>query len=101
MGMILSCLVRRLDFLIKASEDAYNVMGYRLYSNQILLPDLQCSTGKVEKRYEVTDSMELIQYLSSIDKKPAHLGGRNNGWRELNIMCTEEFIKFWTISWLD
>jgi hypothetical protein len=69
----------------QASEDSFNIMGSREYTQKIVLPDLQQKSTKIEKHYEVTDKLEYIQYVTSLDRKPPHLGGRNNDWRELKL----------------
>ncbi|KAJ3305783.1 putative protein CXorf58 [Kappamyces sp. JEL0829] len=69
----------------QAAEDSFSVMGSRCYQEKIVFQDLQQDSYKVSKPYEVTDKMEYIQYMNTIDKKPAHLGGRNNDWRELKL----------------
>jgi hypothetical protein len=46
--------------------------------------DLQQKSSRIDKEYEVTDKLEYIQYLSTLDKKIPRDGGRNNDWRELN-----------------
>jgi hypothetical protein len=69
----------------RAAEDAFTVMGSRCFHEKILFPDLEQPVHAIEKAYEVTDHLEYIQYRTTIDHKPAHLGGRNNNWRELKM----------------
>lgn len=75
----------------KAAEDSFIVMGSRSFREKILLPDLQQPSSAIEKLYEVTDKLEFIQYMTSLDKRPAHQGGRNNHWRELKIGSNSDF----------
>ncbi|KAI8898906.1 hypothetical protein BC833DRAFT_587997 [Globomyces pollinis-pini] len=69
----------------QASEDAIEIMGSKLYQEKIVMEELHQNENTISKIYEVTDKMEYIQYLNTLDKKAPHLGGRNNDWRELKI----------------
>jgi hypothetical protein len=67
----------------QAAEDSFSVMGARCFNEKILLNEIQLNTYKINKRYEITDKMEYLQFMNTLDKKPPHMGGRNNDWREL------------------
>ncbi|KAI8923520.1 hypothetical protein BC831DRAFT_470746 [Entophlyctis helioformis] len=68
----------------KAAEDSCTVMGNRTYQESIFFEEQQHRLFKIGRSYEVTDKMEYVQYMNSLDYKAPHLGGRNNGWRELS-----------------
>ncbi len=72
----------------KAAEDSFSVMGSRCYQEKIVFQDFHPDPYKISKAYEVTDKMEYIQFMNTLDKKPAHLGGRSNDWRELKLTRT-------------
>eukprot|EP00842_Homolaphlyctis_polyrhiza_P004376 jgi/Hompol1/493/HPOL_003919-RA len=69
----------------KAAEDSCAVMGNRAFQERIFFDEQQYLAFKISQPFEVTDRMEFIQYMNSLDCKAPHLGGRNNGWRELII----------------
>ncbi|KND00875.1 uncharacterized protein SPPG_03977 [Spizellomyces punctatus DAOM BR117] len=69
----------------QAAVDSCAIMGVRLYSENMIRNEYQNRALKISHSDEVTNRLEFVQYLSSLDCKPAYLGGRNNGWRELNI----------------
>ncbi|KAJ3275037.1 hypothetical protein HDV01_001543 [Terramyces sp. JEL0728] len=60
-------------------------MGVRQYHEKILLPEMTQKIHKIEELYDVTDKLEYIQYMNTVDKKPPNMGGRNNSWRELAV----------------
>ena len=67
-------------------------MGARIYQQNVSMDHFQQHVFKIEQPYEVTDKMECVQYLNSLDYKPPQLGGRSNTWRELTI--SRKFIHF-------
>ncbi|KAI9105753.1 hypothetical protein DFS34DRAFT_644561 [Phlyctochytrium arcticum] len=69
----------------QAAVDSCTIMGVRQYSENLLREAYQNRALKISHADEVTNRLEFVQYLSSLDTKPAYMGGRNNGWRELNI----------------
>ncbi|KAI9017465.1 hypothetical protein BC832DRAFT_28569 [Gaertneriomyces semiglobifer] len=69
----------------QAAVDSCQLMGVRLYSENMLQTEKQNRALKIAHLDDVTNRMEFVQYISALDQKPAHLGGRNNGWRELTI----------------
>jgi hypothetical protein len=78
----------------QAAEDAFSVMGSRCFNEKIIMEDIYQPSNQIERAYEVSNHMEYLQYNSTIDKKPAHLGGRNNEWRELKMSCTFFLTQF-------
>jgi hypothetical protein len=67
--------------------DAFTVMGAKTYHEGVILEEHYQKTFGVYEPYQVGNKMEFVQYLNSLDERPAYLGGRNNGWRELAGSC--------------
>lgn len=63
----------------KAAVDACRVMGVRLYT------ELVVSETNQPDPIDVTNRLEYVQYMNSVDNLPARFGGRNNDWRVLNF----------------
>ncbi|TPX72398.1 hypothetical protein SpCBS45565_g00516 [Spizellomyces sp. 'palustris'] len=78
----------------QAAVDSCAIMGVRLYSENMIRNEYQNRALKISHSDEVTNRLEFVQYLSSLDCKPAYLGGRNNGWRELNITPAARQLDF-------
>lgn len=60
-------------------------MGPRLYTEGMIIEAYQSREYKMSSAVDVTNHLEFVQHLSSLDEMPASVGGRNNGWRELTI----------------
>ncbi|KAI9197300.1 uncharacterized protein BJ171DRAFT_585812 [Polychytrium aggregatum] len=58
-------------------------MGNRLFVENRVAEDLEAKGLHVPEAIDVTNKMEYVQFLNTLDHKPAFLGGRNNEWREL------------------
>ncbi|KAJ3398918.1 putative protein CXorf58 [Chytridiales sp. JEL 0842] len=43
---------------------------------------------------DVTNEMDYVNYMNSLDLLPAHLGGRNNGWRELSLSTVPNHVLY-------
>ena len=69
----------------KSSIDAMSLMGPRAYTQQCSLINQYRDSTKIFEKYEIQSKMEFVQYLNSLDDRPAYLGGRNNQWRELSL----------------
>jgi hypothetical protein len=69
----------------KAAMDSCSMMGARVYRQCYEVEQQFHEAFGVYDTYEVDSRMEFVQYLNSMDERPAYLGGRNNGWRELTI----------------
>lgn len=65
-------------------------MGKRRFEQRILAEDTIKDRYKISKAYEVTDKREFVQFMTTLDKKPAHLGGRCNDWRELSLSSNQK-----------
>lgn len=72
----------------QAAIDSCSVMGARTYRENIMINEYHHDAFGIYEPYEVGNKLEFVQYLNSLDERPAHLGGRNNGWRELTIART-------------
>ncbi|KAJ3147238.1 hypothetical protein HDU86_008074 [Geranomyces michiganensis] len=66
-------------------------MGVRLYSENVMRNEFQNRGLKVAHSDEVTNRLDFVQYISSLDQKPAYMGGRNNTWRELAVTPSAGF----------
>ncbi|KAI8853530.1 hypothetical protein BC829DRAFT_486837 [Chytridium lagenaria] len=80
-----------------AAFDACRVMGARLYTELNLVEDSRLSST-VTNPYEVTNRMEYVKYVNDLDYRPAHLGGRNNGWRDLSFNAFSSESVFFDIE---
>ena len=69
----------------QASMDSCSIMGNRVFHQNALQTQYSQKTFKTYEPYQVDNKLEFIQYMNSLDDRPAYLGGRNNGWRELSI----------------
>ncbi|KAJ3046384.1 putative protein CXorf58 [Rhizophlyctis rosea] len=69
----------------KAARDSCNIMGVRLFAENMFLEEYYSYGSKIRDSVDVTNRIEFVQYLNTMDKRPAHQGGRNNGWRELSV----------------
>ncbi|KAI8820782.1 uncharacterized protein EV422DRAFT_530144 [Fimicolochytrium jonesii] len=69
----------------QAAVDSCTIMGVRLYAENLIRTEQQNRALKMPHSDQVTNRLEFIQHMSSLDQKPAYMGGRNNGWREMNV----------------
>ncbi|KAH6585756.1 hypothetical protein BASA61_006739 [Batrachochytrium salamandrivorans] len=67
----------------QAAQDSYTIMGHRAFKREAMSVESQCGLPRIVMPYEVTDKMEYVHYMNSLDYHTPQLGGRNNGWREL------------------
>ncbi|KAI8588208.1 hypothetical protein BDZ88DRAFT_203122 [Geranomyces variabilis] len=75
----------------QAAVDSCTIMGVRLYSENVMRTEFQNRGLKVAHSDEVTNRLDFVQYISSLDQKPAYMGGRNNTWRELAVTPSAGF----------
>ncbi|TPX61662.1 hypothetical protein PhCBS80983_g00986 [Powellomyces hirtus] len=75
----------------QAAVDSCTMMGVRLYSENVMRNEYQNRGLKVAHPDEVTNRLDFVQYISSLDQKPAYMGGRNNTWRELTVTPSAGF----------
>ncbi|KAJ3034565.1 hypothetical protein HDV00_004928 [Rhizophlyctis rosea] len=61
------------------------MMGVRLFAENMFLEEYYSCGAKISDSVDVTNRIEFVQYLNTMDKRPAHQGGRNNEWRELSV----------------
>ncbi|KAJ3018925.1 putative protein CXorf58 [Thoreauomyces humboldtii] len=76
---------------MQAAVDSCTIMGVRLYSENMMRTEYQNRKLKVAHSDEVTNRLDFVQYISSLDQKPAYMGGRNNAWRELALTPSTGF----------
>ncbi|KAJ3308281.1 putative protein CXorf58 [Blyttiomyces sp. JEL0837] len=78
-----------------AAKDACRIMGARLYTETVLTHENIKDDDLVMDPADVTNRLEFVQYMSRLDRLPPHLGGRNNGWRELSFsLIPNQSIRF-------
>lgn len=66
-----------------AAVDSLGQMGRRKFIDQMVEDSLQHERTGVQDELDVTSMKEYMQYASTVDNQPAWLGGRDNGWRQL------------------
>ena len=66
-----------------AARDSCNIMGTRLFIENMIMSEQRMHGHKVTEQYQVSNRVDFIQYMTSLDERPAYEGGRNNRWREL------------------
>lgn len=69
----------------QAARDSWNMMGTRQFTQQIILNQRVLEKMPVIDPVDVTSKQEYTQYMSMLDNIPINIGGRNNGWRELDL----------------
>ncbi|XP_068126160.1 uncharacterized protein CXorf58 homolog isoform X2 [Hyperolius riggenbachi] len=69
----------------EAATDACKLMGHRVYYKQVICDQIEYQKYKVTDTVDVATVKDYMQYISHIDEKPAHLGGRENAWRRLSL----------------
>lgn len=70
----------------QAAVDSCKMMGNRLFTENFIIAESQLQSYRISEAYEVTNRLDFIQYMTSLDERPTYLGGRNNGWRELSAL---------------
>ena len=67
------------------------MMGHRLYMHIMRLD--RGRNERITNDYDVTNFIEYIQFRNLLDKSPAYIGGRNNGWREISYNGTNQIFQ--------
>eukprot|EP01137_Pigoraptor_chileana_P000745 Opistho-2@37396 len=67
----------------QAAADACKMMGNRKFLGQVM--EDAYKSDKPTEDYDVATIKDYMQYSANLDNNPAFLGGRENGWRELNL----------------
>jgi hypothetical protein len=65
--------------------DSCDLMGGRVFYENLMANDYQQRIFNIYEPYDIGTKLEFVKYLNSMDDRPANLGGRNNGWRVLEI----------------
>ncbi|PIK56092.1 hypothetical protein BSL78_06988 [Apostichopus japonicus] len=68
-----------------AASDACRMMGHRLFYDQMIADTCQQEQDQITDEVDVTTTKDYMQYLSNLDEMPAHMGGRDNLWRRLDL----------------
>jgi hypothetical protein len=68
-----------------AAEDARKMMGNRRYFDLLLTDACHHSQLKITDDMDVTTLKEYMQFTANLDETPAHLGGKQNLWRQLDL----------------
>ncbi len=74
-------------------------MGAKAFLQQLQANELHHDSFGINETFEIGNKMEFVQYLNSLDERPAYLGGRNNGWRELTIARKDYFLKGFLVGY--
>lgn len=69
----------------EAASDACRMMGHRLFYDQMISDTCQQEQDQITDEIDVTTTKDYMQYLSNLDEMPAHMGGRDNLWRRLDL----------------
>ncbi|XP_010185545.1 PREDICTED: putative uncharacterized protein CXorf58 homolog, partial [Mesitornis unicolor] len=68
----------------EATADAYKLMGYQKYHEQMVQEELQYPSHRVTDDNDILLwiwCIALLQSTTNLDESPVYFGGRNNCWR--------------------
>ncbi|XP_072035268.1 uncharacterized protein CXorf58-like [Amphiura filiformis] len=68
-----------------AASDACRMMGHRKFYDQMIADTCQHMQDRITDEVDVTTVKDYMQYISNLDEMPAHIGGRDNLWRKLDL----------------
>lgn len=69
----------------EAARDACDLMGRRNFYDLIIKDLLHERSHGVSDEVDVTTLKDYMQYTSLLDEMPAHMGGKENCWRQLTL----------------
>ncbi|KAM8753566.1 uncharacterized protein CXorf58 homolog [Rhynchonycteris naso] len=74
-----------LNSSIKGSTDAYKMMGWKKFHEQLVEDERLSQKFKITDKVDIVTLQDYMQYSSLLDETPACIGGRNNCWRRLSL----------------
>ncbi|KAJ8347874.1 hypothetical protein SKAU_G00264630 [Synaphobranchus kaupii] len=69
----------------QATADTCRIMGNRKFLDMIIADEIESQERKIVDMMDVQSKRDYMQFNSHLDELPAHLGGRDNGWRTLAL----------------
>ncbi|XP_064206799.1 uncharacterized protein CXorf58 homolog isoform X2 [Anguilla rostrata] len=69
----------------QATAETCRIMGNRKFLDMLITDEIQSQEGKIVDMMDVLSKRDFMQFNSHLDELPAHLGGRDNGWRTVAL----------------
>ncbi|XP_035287530.1 putative uncharacterized protein CXorf58 homolog isoform X2 [Anguilla anguilla] len=69
----------------QATAETCRIMGNRKFLDMLITDEIQSQEGKIVDMMDVLSKRDYMQFNSHLDELPAHLGGRDNGWRTVAL----------------
>jgi hypothetical protein len=80
-----------------AARSACNLMGARVFLNQLALDTIHHRAYGFTDEIDVSTLKDYMRYTSILDETPASLGGRENSWRQLTLEALPRHVMFYDV----